>query len=117
MPDVKQRVRRREDGAPSNWDRYVDLLRTRGVPERSHRWYVRRVEEFLKAVGPRPLSALAAEEVTEYLRSASNREDLAAWQVRRIVDALRLLLVDLAQVTAARGGTCQRLSDTRRCDC
>ena len=103
MPYVKQRVRRREDGAPSNWDRYVDLLRTRGVPERSHRWYVRRVEEFLKAVGPRPLSALAAEEVTEYLRSASNREDLAAWQVWQIVDAQRLLLVDLARVTAARG--------------
>lgn len=75
----------------------------RGVSEKFHRWYVRRVEEFLKAVKPRPLSALRAEEVTEYLRVAKDRNDLEAWQVRQIVDALRLLLVNLAQLKAARG--------------
>jgi len=38
---------RREDGAPSNWDRYLDLLARRGVPEKFRCWYVRRVEDFL----------------------------------------------------------------------
>ncbi len=29
---------RREDGSPSNWDRYLDLLAHRGVPERMRPW-------------------------------------------------------------------------------
>lgn len=94
---------RREDGAPSNWDRYLDLLAHRGVPEKFRRWYVRRVEDFLKAVRPGSLAGLSAEEVTGYLQEASSRPGLADWQVRQLVDALQLLLVDLAQVPAGRG--------------
>jgi hypothetical protein len=49
------------------------------------------------------LSALTAEQVTDNLRRQSARSDLAEWQMRQIVDALRLLLVDLAQVPAGNG--------------
>lgn len=45
---------RREDGAPSNWDRYLDLLARRGVPEKVRLWYIRRVEGFLRRAVPRP---------------------------------------------------------------
>jgi integron integrase len=93
---------RREDGAPSNWDRYLDLLARRGVPEKFRRWYVRRVEDFLKAVRPGSLARLSAEQVTSYLQNASGRPGLADWQFRQVVDALQLLLVDLAQVPAAK---------------
>ncbi|WP_295612508.1 hypothetical protein [uncultured Lamprocystis sp.] len=43
---------RREDGSPSNWDRYRDFLAHRGVSERMRPWYVRRVEGVLKARRP-----------------------------------------------------------------
>ncbi len=37
MPQVKSVHARREDGASSNWDRYVDLLGRRQVPLKFHR--------------------------------------------------------------------------------
>jgi integrase len=103
MPDVNTTRTRREDCSPSNWDRYLDLLIRREVPAKFHRWYIRRVENFLKDVKPAALSALTAEQVTDYLRRQAARSDLADWQMRQMVDALRLLLVDLAQVPAGKG--------------
>jgi hypothetical protein len=67
MPDVNTTRTRREDGSRSNWDRYLDLLIRREVPAKFHRWYIRRVENFLKDVKPAALSALTAEQVTDYL--------------------------------------------------
>jgi site-specific recombinase XerD len=103
MPQVNTTRTRREDGSPSNWDRYLDLLIRREVPAKSRPWYVRRVEDFLRDLKPAALSALTADQVTDYLRRMSARSDLADWQMRQIVDALRLLLVDLAQVPAGKG--------------
>ncbi|MBK1644067.1 hypothetical protein CKO25_05250 [Thiocapsa imhoffii] len=103
MPDVNTTRTRRGGGAPSNWDRYLDLLIQRQVPAKSRQWYVRRVEDFLKDLKPAALSALTADQVTDDLRRRSARSDLTEWQMRQIVDALRLLLVDLAQVPAGRG--------------
>ncbi|MFB1501817.1 phage integrase N-terminal SAM-like domain-containing protein, partial [Thiocapsa sp. N5-Cardenillas] len=103
MSEVNTAKPRREDGSPSNWDRYLDLLIRRQVPAKFRQWYIRRVEDFLKELKPAALSALTADQVTDYLRRMSARSDLADWQMRQIVDALRLLLVDLAQVPAGKG--------------
>jgi hypothetical protein len=46
------------------------------------------------------LSALTADQVTDDLRRMAVRSDRADWQMRSIVDAFRLLLVDLALVPA-----------------
>jgi integrase len=93
---------RREDGAPSNWDRYLDLLARRGVPEKMRLWYIRRVEGFLKARRPASLSQVTAEEITGYLQEVSAQAQLADWQFRQLVDALQLLFVDLAQCPAGK---------------
>ena len=103
MPQVNRARPRREDGSPSNWDRYLDLLIRRQVPAKFRQWYVRRVEDFLKDLKPTALSASTAEQVTDDLQRMSTRSDLADWQTRQIVDALRLLLVDLAQVPPGKG--------------
>ncbi|MBK1646046.1 hypothetical protein CKO25_15610 [Thiocapsa imhoffii] len=79
MPDVNTTRTRREDGAPSNWDRYLDLLIRREVPAKFRQWYVRRVEDFLKDLKPAALSALTADQVTDDLRRMSARSDLAEW--------------------------------------
>jgi hypothetical protein len=103
MPQVNTARSRREDGSPSNWDRYLDLLIRREVPAKSRPWSVRRVEDVLRDLKPAALSALTADQVTDDLRRMSARPDLAVWQMRQIVDALRLLLVDLAQAPAGKG--------------
>jgi hypothetical protein len=102
MPEPKRPSARREDGAPSNWDRYIELLGRRRVPENMQRWYVLRVEEFLKATQSRPLSQLTKDEVAGYFARVSSENRLADWQFRQLVEAMQLLLVDLAQVSAAK---------------
>jgi len=93
---------RREDGSPSNWDRYLDFLVHRGVPERMRPWYVRRVEGFLKARRPVSLLHVTAEELTGYLQEVAAQAQLADWQFRQLVDALHLLFVDLAHCPAGK---------------
>ena len=94
---------RRQDGTPSNWDRYLDLLIQRGVPERMRPWDVRRVEAFLKALRPESLSRLTAEQVTGHLQEVSSHGQLTDWKCRQTVDALQLLLVDLSQAPVGKG--------------
>ena len=103
MPQVYATRTCREDGSPSNWDRYLDLLIRREVPAKFRPWSLRRVEDCLRDLKPTALSALTADQVTDDLRRLSARSDLADWQMRQMVDALRLLLVDLAQVPAGKG--------------
>jgi len=93
---------RREDGSPSHWDRYLVVLARRGVPEKMHPWYVRRVEDFLKALHPVSLSRVTTEEVAGYLREVSARAQVTNWHFRQFVDALQLLLVDLDHCSAGK---------------
>ena len=80
---------------PSNWQRYLDLLQRRKVPEKFWPWYVRHVEAFLAAFPGRRLSRLTREEINDYLQKLASNPSLKDWHVRQRVDALRLLLVDL----------------------
>ncbi len=81
MPQANTSRPRREDGSPSNWDRYLDLLIRCEVPGKFRQWYIRRVEDFLKDLKPAALSALTADQVSAYLRRMSARSDLADWQM------------------------------------
>jgi len=91
-------ARRREDGAPSRWDQYLDLLARKQVPEKARRWYVARVETFLKDLRPESLSVLTKEQINGYLQRVSSRGELLDWQFRQFVDAIQLLIVELARL-------------------
>ena len=91
---------RREDGSPSGWDRYLDLLMRERVPEKVRPWYVKRAKEFLKAMGSDILSHLTTEEVNDYFRKESASQRLNSWQFRQLVEAVQLLVIDLAHVRA-----------------
>jgi integron integrase len=93
---------RRENGAPSRWDQFRELLVTKRIPQKAHRWYVTHVQQFLAAVKPNSLTELSADEITGYLRQTSSQGKWQDWQFRQLVDALQLLLVDLANVKAAK---------------
>ncbi len=87
---------------PSNWQRYLDLLARRAVPERYRQYYVRHVEHLIAAFPGRKLSELTRDEVTAYLSKIANSPSIPNWRLRQTVDALKLLLVDLCQNRQAR---------------
>jgi integrase len=93
---------RREDGTPSRWDQYVDLLARKQVPQKARRWYVGHVETFLKALRPESLKALTKDQITGYFQESSSAGNLLDWQFRQLVDAIQLLVVDLAQLPVGR---------------
>jgi len=93
---------RRENGSPSRWEQYRALLVAKRIPEKAQRWYVVHVQQFLRVVTPTSLKGLSADEITGYLQQASSQGKWQDWQFRQLVDALQLLLVDLADVKAAR---------------
>jgi hypothetical protein len=63
--------RRRENGTPSRWDQYRELLVRKQVPHKAQRWYVVHVETFLKELRPNSLSQLTARQVTDYFQAIS----------------------------------------------
>ncbi len=99
FPDSRSR---REDGSPSRWDQYVDLLARKRIPEKARRWYVARVEAFLRACNPVSVRALTKEQITDFFQDASRDGKLADWQFRQLVDAIQLLVVELAQAPVGR---------------
>ena len=88
--------------SPSGWQRYADLLVVQGVPEAYRPWYVGHAQEFIGALNGKRLSELSRESIESYLRCLVGEGRGAAWQLRQKVDAVRLLLVELAQNAAAR---------------
>ncbi len=92
---------RREDGEPSGWDQYLSLLERERVPSSARHWYVRRAQDFIDAKRPKRLSGLSAEEITGFFPRYAREQRLTDWQYRQTVDAVQLLLVDLAGSDAA----------------
>jgi len=86
----------------SNWQRYLDLLQRKGVPEKYRRYYVRHVEELLAAFPGAKLSDLSNDQITAYLQKLATVSKGPAWLFRQKVDALQLLLVDLCGNRQAR---------------
>jgi hypothetical protein len=102
MPAPIAPPKRREDGAPPNWDRSRDPLAPSAVPDMMRPCYVRRFEAFLREMRPESLSLFRGGESAGYLQQASSRSQLAGREFRYSVDALQLLLVDVAQVPAGK---------------
>ena len=81
---------------PSNWHKYIDLLSRKRIPESQQRWYVKRVEDFLKIYPGKKLQDFSASDLKVYFQHRSRDTSLTPWQYRQIVDAMQLLFVDLS---------------------
>jgi hypothetical protein len=77
-----ENVRRRENGLPSRWQQYLELLESKGVPPRARQWYVARVDAFLHEVQPGSLRELTPEAVTGFFRNLAREGGLADWPFR-----------------------------------
>jgi hypothetical protein len=50
------------------WDRFLKVLQDQGINQRYWRWYMLRVEQYLKVNNDTPLEQHTSNEVTAYLR-------------------------------------------------
>ena len=68
------------------------------MPEAARQWYVTRARQFIDGMRPDRLSDLTLDDITGYFQKISGDGCLNAWQFRQMVEAVQLMVVDLAQV-------------------
>ena len=80
------------------WETYISKTQLYKVPPKSVRWYVKRVEEFIKLHPDTPLTQQNNKSVESYLDKLGRNFRLEDWQFKQAVDALRILFVDVLRV-------------------
>jgi integron integrase len=76
-------------------------LERRRISPVQREWYVRHAEAFVEAVRPTRMGEVSADQVTGFFLKHGRERRLTDWQFRQMVDAVQLLLVDLAQAPVA----------------
>ena len=77
------------------FDNYLICLDKASVPEKQRRWYVRRIEAFIKAHSGRKIKSLSSQEVSAYLEMLG-RENRLLWLAQaQCIDAIRILYCNL----------------------
>ena len=64
MPDAPATV---PGTAARFFDNYLECLDKASIPERQRRWYVKRIEDFIKAQNGRRIKSLSGPEIAAYL--------------------------------------------------
>lgn len=84
-----------DDSVTRFWDKYINKTVSYGVPEGARRWYVRHVEEFIKANPEIRLSAMQEHNITEYFEVIGRKPGIVDWQYQQVVEALKILFCDI----------------------
>ena len=66
------------DAVARFFDNYLICLDKASIPEKQRRWYVRRVEEFIKVHSGRKIKTLLAPDITHYLETLGRQNRLSA---------------------------------------
>lgn len=83
------------DAVSRFYTNYINCLIKSGVPKKSLRWYVRHIEEFIKAQKGRKIKTLSADDITQYFDVLGRQTRLQGWQYLQRVDAIRILYCKL----------------------
>lgn len=84
------------------WENYINKAKSYRVPEKSIRWYVKRVEEFIQAHPSLQLSQHTEKSLETYFNQLSRNTKLADWQFKQAVEALQILFVELIRTDWAQ---------------
>ncbi len=90
------------DAASRFFDNYLECLRKASIPEKQRRWYVKRVEAFIKAQNGLKIKTLSGDDIARYFETIGRQNRLPCWQFRQSIDAIRILYCDLLATPAAR---------------
>ena len=78
------------------WDKYIEKTIACGVPEKLVKWYVRHAEQYIKAHSLR-LRQHLPETVDKYFQAKGRNIYIKAYQFNQLVDAIKILFVDIVQ--------------------
>ena len=84
------------------WERYIKFLQHQSITKSSDRWYVLRAQAYIGAHPGTRLKDHQASDLTKYLNALGRTSGLKDWQFRQAVDAIRILLVEMAGLEWAR---------------
>ena len=90
-----------DDSTSRFWDKYMSITSSYDVPERARHWYVRHVEVFITAHPGRRLGGLDGSDIDKYLDTIGRNPDIADWRFRQVVDALRIVFIDIVKSPSA----------------
>ena len=76
------------------WDNYIEKTIRYGANRNAARWYVKRVEAYIRFYSGHKLSLHTASDMDKYLKILEGKGGLEDWQFAQIVDALRILFKD-----------------------
>lgn len=79
------------------WDKFIAKTTSYNVPSKSTRWYVKRVEEYIKAHSELRLAQHSPTHVETFLQDLGRNQQLSDWQFKQAVEALRILFVDMVK--------------------
>jgi len=77
------------------WDRFIALVRKNRVKESLDRWYVMRVEEYIKFHAGKRLQQHNREDVENWLHVLARKKGLESWKFRQAVHAIQILFCQL----------------------
>lgn len=92
MPDSPLSV---PDAASRFFDNYLNCLIKASIPQKKRHWYVKRVEEFIKAQNGRKIKGLSGNDIAHHFEMIGRQNRLAGWQFYQCIDAIRILYCDL----------------------
>lgn len=102
------------DSVSRFWDNYISKITENNVPEGARRWYVRHLEVFIQSREGRRLAATTREDVEIYIDEIGRKDNMTAWQYRQVVDALRILFLDIVKVSWFEAFDWQQMMDDAR---
>jgi integron integrase len=76
------------------WDHYIETLSKQGIKESSRRWYVKRVEQYIRHFPDVRLQSHTSAHVADYFGRLGRDGRLSDWQFRQVVGAIRILFCD-----------------------
>lgn len=74
---------------------YLSCLQKASIPEKQRRWYMKRVEDFIKSQKGRKIKTLSGNEISQYFETIGHQNRLSGWQFYQCIDAIRILYCDL----------------------
>ncbi len=80
-----------DDSESRFFHNYILCLNRASIPEKAKRWYVKRIEQFIKAHEDRKLRSLSNEDITHYFENIGRQSNLHGWQFYQCIDAVRIL--------------------------
>ena len=86
-----------QEAASRFWDNYINTLVEQEVKESVRRWYVKRVEQYIRHYPDERLRTHSAQHVVAFFTEIGREGKLSDWQFRQSVDAIRILFCSLLQ--------------------